>query len=196
MKTALTIAGSDPTGGAGLQADLKVFRAFGVHGTSVISAITAQNTKGVFSISRVDKLFLEKQLNTLLSDIRPHATKLGMLYSKDAVEVLSKKIKKYPLKNLVIDPIIISSTGISLVENETIDALREKLFPSSKIITPNIYEAHVLTGITITDEKAMKDAARILKKMGPEVVVITGGHLDQTAVDLFYDGGVQIIKGA
>jgi hydroxymethylpyrimidine/phosphomethylpyrimidine kinase len=184
MKTALTIAGSDPTGGAGLQADLKVFRAFGVHGLAVVSAVTAQNTLGVESVLPIEKEFFEKQLHILLSDTKPEAVKLGMLYSTWAVELITSVIKEYSLKNLVIDPVTVSSSGRTLVADGTLDAVREKLFPLSKVITPNIYEASVLTG-----------AARILKNMGPEVVVITGGHLEEIALDLYYDGEFHDIEG-
>ena len=174
MKVALTIAGSDPTGGAGLQADLKVFRAFEVHGLSVVSAITAQNTGGVDSVFPVGKDSLEKQLHTLLADIKPDALKTGMLYSKWAAETIAEMLKEYSLKNLVVDPVTISSSGSSLAENGTLDAIRDALFPFSKVITPNIYEASVLTGIMIKDRNDMEDAARVLKDMGPDVVVITG----------------------
>ena len=195
MKTALTIAGSDPTGGAGLQADLKVFNAFNVHGLCVVSAITAQNTEGVDSIFPVDKDSLEKQLRILLSDIKPCALKVGMLYSKWAVEIVAKVFKEYSLGNLVIDPVTVSSSGMSLVDDGTLDSLRDELFSVSKVITPNIYEASVLTGIMIEDKKSMEEAAKILKDMGPEVVVITGGHLEEIAIDLYYDGGFQSIEG-
>jgi hydroxymethylpyrimidine/phosphomethylpyrimidine kinase len=188
VKTALTIAGSDPTGGAGLQADLKVFRTFEVHGLSVVSAITAQNTEGVDYIYPVDKDFLEKQLRILLSDIRPDATKIGMLYSRWAVEIIAEILKEYPLSNLVIDPVTVSSSGMSLVDDGTLDAIKEKLFSFSKMITPNIYEASVLTGIMIKDKNDMENAVRALKDMGPETVVITGGHLEEIALDLYYDG--------
>lgn len=188
MKIALTIAGSDPTGGAGLQADLKVFRAFEVHGLSVVSAITAQNTEGVDSIYPVERDFLEKQLRILLSDIRPDAAKIGMLYSRWAVEIVAEMLKEYPLSNLVIDPVTISSSGVSLVDDGTLDAIREKLFSFSKVITPNIYEASVLTGIMIEDKNDMENVARVLKDMGTEAVVITGGHLEEIAIDLYYDG--------
>ncbi len=195
MKIALTIAGSDPTGGAGLQADLKVFRAFEVHGLSVVSAITAQNTKGVDSIYPVDRDFLEKQLRILLSDIKPDALKIGMLYSGWAVEIVAEMLKEYSLSNLVIDPVTVSSSGTSLADNGTLDAIREKLFPFSKVITPNIYEASVLTGIRIEEKNDIKNAARVLKDMGPEVVVITGGHLEAAAMDLYYGEGFHNIEG-
>ncbi len=195
MKIALTIAGSDPTGGAGLQADLKVFRAFGIHGLSVVSAITAQNTEGVDSVSPVTKDFLEKQLHVLLSDISPNAIKVGMLFSSEAVEVVDDIMKKYALSNLVIDPVTVSSSGASLVENGTLEAIREKLFTLSKAITPNIYEASVLAGIPIEGKKDMERAAKILKVMGPEVIVITGGHLEEIALDLYYDGEFHTVEG-
>jgi hydroxymethylpyrimidine/phosphomethylpyrimidine kinase len=196
VKTALTIAGSDPTGGAGLQADLKVFRAFGVHGLSAVSVITAQNTKGVDSISPVEKRLFQKQLYVLLSDIRPNAIKIGMLYSTWAVEVVAMVVEEFSLNNLIIDPVTVSSSGMSLVENGTLDSLREKLFPLSNIITPNIYEASVLTGITIENREDMQRAAKVLKDMGPKFVVITGGHLEEVALDLFYDGSFHDIEGS
>jgi len=195
MKTALTIAGSDPTGGAGLQADLKVFKALNVHGLCAVSAITAQNTRGVDSIFPIDKYPLEKQLRILLSDIRPDALKIGMFYSRWAVEIIAKVFKEYSLGNLVIDPVTISSSGMSLVDDGALDMLRDELFPFSKVITPNIYEASVLTGIMIKDKNDMEEAARVLKDMGPEVVVITGGHLEEIALDLYYDGGFHYIEG-
>lgn len=195
MKVALTIAGSDPSGGAGLQADLKVFRRFEVHGLSVVSALTAQNTEGVAFVIPVERDFLRRQLHTLLSDIRPDAIKTGMLYSGWAVELVAEVYKKYSLSNLVIDPVTVSSSGMSLIENGTLDALREKLFPLSKVITPNIYEASVLTGLVVEDKEDMEKAAKVLKDMGPEVVVITGGHFEEVALDLFYDGSFHSIEG-
>ena len=195
MKTALTIAGSDPTGGAGLQADLKVFRSFGVHGLSVASVITAQNTAGVDSIFPVEKDALEKQLRVLLSDIKPDALKTGMLYSRWAVDSIADILTEYSLINIVVDPVTVSSSGTSLVEDGTLDSIRERLFPLSKVITPNIYEAAVLTGIMIEDKSGMEEAARAMKKMGPDVVVITGGHLEEMALDLYYDGEFHSLEG-
>jgi hydroxymethylpyrimidine/phosphomethylpyrimidine kinase len=195
MKIALTIAGSDPTGGAGLQADLKVFKAFNVYGLSVVSAITAQSTEGVDFLFPVDEEPFQKQLSVLLRDIKPDALKLGMLYSRRTVEIIGETIKNFSLKNLVIDPVTISSSGMSLVDNGTLDSMRDLLFPFSKVITPNIYEASVLSGIMIGSEEDMKEAAKILKDMGPEVVVITGGHLEEIALDLYYDGEFHAVEG-
>jgi len=196
MKTALTVAGSDPTGGAGLQADLKVFRAFGIHGLSVVSAVTAQNSEGVDAVLPVDRDFIERQLNILLSDIKPHAVKLGMLYKASTVEITAEVFRKYSPDNLVIDPVTVSSSGMSLAEKGTLDKMRDALFPLSKVITPNIHEASVLSGITIENENDMRDAVKKLRKMGPDAVVITGGHLDETATDLYYDGEMHVLEGS
>jgi len=188
MKSALTIAGSDPTGGAGLQSDIKVFRSLGIHGLSVASALTAQNTEGVRSVLPVSADFFSEQLNALLKDIAPDAVKTGMVYSRQLVSLITEGIKRYSLKNLVIDPVTVSSSGRSLVEDGTLSAIREQLFPLAKMITPNIHEASVLTGIAIKDVAQMEEAAKELRKMGPENVVITGGHLEGEALDLYYDG--------
>ncbi len=188
MKTALTIAGSDPTGGAGLQADLKVFNSLGLHGLSVATSLTAQNTVGVESVLRVDAAFVEAQLTTLLNDIRPDALKTGMVYSLNAVAAIVHIVRGFELENLVIDPVTISSSGMQLMEDGALDLLRDQLFPLSKVITPNISEASALSGIPVKDEKSMEQAAILLKKTGPEVVIITGGHLENETLDLIYDG--------
>lgn len=195
MKIAFTVAGSDPTGGAGLQADLKVFKTFNVHGLSVVSAITAQSTAGVDTIFPVDKETFERQISVLLRDIKPDALKLGMIYSKWATGIIGEALKKFALKNFVIDPVTVSSSGASLVDSGTLDSIRDTLFPLSKVITPNIYEASVLSGVMIENRQNMEEAAKILKDMGPEVVVITGGHLEGIALDLYYDGDFYLIKG-
>ena len=188
MKSVLTIAGSDPTGGAGLQADLKVFRALGVHGLSVPAALTAQNTSGVGSLLSVDRDFFLAQIDLLLDDITPDALKTGMLYSEWTVEAVADRIVKHSLANLVIDPVTVSSSGTSLVEEGTLDRIRDLLFPLSEVITPNIYEASVLTGIHVEDENDMEKAARRLKETGPKVVIVTGGHLERLTLDLYFDG--------
>jgi hydroxymethylpyrimidine/phosphomethylpyrimidine kinase len=195
MKAALTIAGSDPTGGAGVQADLKVFRHFGVHGLSALSALTAQNTFRVTATRPIEADFLEEQLNTLLSDIRPQALKTGMLFSPEAVWVVARMVKGFELENLVIDPVIRSSTGAPLIRQEALDVLKSELFPLARVITPNIQEASVLSGVAILSEQDMELAARELMKAGPRAVIITGGHrLPRTApapretVDVLYDG--------
>jgi len=188
LRTALTIAGSDPTGGAGLQADLRTFIALGVYGLSVPSVLTAQNTEGVYGIQEIPTGFFSEQLDILLKDIRPDAFKTGMLYSSDIIKIISEKIEAYSLQNLVIDPVTVSSTGVLLVEESTLDAVKNVLFPLAKVVTPNIYEASVLTGIDIRNDRDIKEAMPKLKGLGPEAVIITGGHMEGKAVDMLFDG--------
>lgn len=188
MKTALTIAGSDPSGGAGLQADLRVFEAFGLHGLSVPSSLTAQNTEGVFETLGVQEGFFKKQLDVLLADIRPDALKTGMLLTPHAVEAAAEAVKRHSLANLVVDPVTVSSSGKALSEEGALDSLRDFLVPISRLVTPNIYEASLLTGIGISGPEDMERAAMELKKMGPEAVIVTGGHLEGLTVDVFWDG--------
>ena len=195
MKTALTIAGSDPTGGAGLQADLRTFKSMGVYGISVPSVLTAQNTNGVFDIYELPPDFFITQIDVLLRDIHPDASKTGMLHSFEIVRITAEKIGQYSLKNIVVDPVTVSSTGVSLIQDGTLEAMKQCLFPLAKVITPNINEASLFTGIDIKDEEDMKRAAARLKEFGPETVIITGGHLvvDSTlregkTIDLFFDG--------
>lgn len=195
MKTALTIAGSDPTGGAGLQADLKVFRSFDVYGLSVVSAITAQNTVGVEAVFPVDRKTLERQLRVLLTDISPDAVKIGMLYSTWSAEIIAELFSEKDTMNIVIDPVTVSSSGTSLVDEGALDLIRTRLFPLARVVTPNIYEASVLTGIMIAEQKGMENAAQSLKSMGPEVIVITGGHFEGQAMDLYFDGTFHVIEG-
>lgn len=194
MKKALTIAGFDPAGGAGLQADLKVFHALGIYGLSVVSSLTAQNTEGVRDIMPVPGGFVKKQLAVLLSDFIPEATKTGMLYSEAHADIVARVIKKYSLKNIVVDPVITSSSGKRLVEKNTPFAIRKKLFPLCTVITPNIHEASVLTGIDIKTRADMEKAAVCLKAFGPENVIITGGHLEDVAMDVLYDGEFHYLR--
>lgn len=188
MKTALTIAGTDPTGGAGVQVDLKVFMSVGVYGVSIPSVLTAQSTRGVCGIHEVPTDFFSKQIDCLLEDFYPDALKTGMIYSPAIVEAIAGKLREYSLNNLVIDPVTVSSTGVSLIKEGTLDAMKELLFPLAKVITPNIYEVSLLTGMEVVEEEEMKDAAVKLKELGPETVIITGGRLQDKAIDLFFDG--------
>ena len=194
MKKALTVAGFDPTGGAGIQADLKVFHALGIFGLSVVSALTAQNTEGVKAVMPVPDIFLKKQLAVLLSDLVPEATKTGMLYSESNVEVVARMIKKYSLKNIVVDPVIMSSSGKKLVEKNTPAAIRKKIVPFCTVITPNIHEASVLSGIDIKNRLDMEKAAVCLKEYGAENVIVTGGHLRGVALDILYDGDFHYLR--
>lgn len=189
MKIVLTIGGSDPTGGAGIQADLKTFKSFGVYGLSAPVSLTAQNTEGVAETFNPPTGFFAKQLDILLRDIRPDALKTGMLGSGDSIKVIGEMISLYGLKNLVVDPVTASSTGFPLSENRALELMREILFPRARVVTPNIYEASLFTGVQIQDEGDMKRAAAKFKGLGPESVIITGGHLEGKAVDLLlYEG--------
>lgn len=195
MKKALTVAGFDPSGGAGLQADLKVFQALGVYGLSAVAALTAQNTQGVSAVQAVASGFLKKQLDVLLSDIVPEAAKIGMLLSSRNVRAVSSIIQKYGLKNVVLDPVFISSSGKRLAEKEVPWNISKRLLPLCRVITPNISEAEALSGIRIDDPVSMRTAAEVLKDLGPEVVIITGGHSEGEPVDLCYDGKFHLLKG-
>lgn len=188
MKTVLSIAGSDPTGGAGLQADLRVFKSLGVHGLSAPSALTVQSTKGVEDIMAVEERFFRRQLDVLLGDIRPDALKTGMLYAGHIIEAVAAAVREHLLKDLVVDPVTVSSTGVALLEEDALEHMKTGLFPLARIITPNIYEASVYTGINVENDLDMERAAKMLREMGSEAVVITGGHFDRQAMDLYYDG--------
>ncbi len=195
MRTALTIAGSDPTGGAGLQADLRVFRAFGVYGFSLPTALTAQNTKAVDDVMPVGGEFFTRQLEVLLSDVTPDALKTGMLYGGDIVRAVASAVRHFRLPNLVIDPVSVSSSGMQLLEEGVLEDIRKELFPLARVVTPNIYEASLLTGIKVETPEEMEEAAAAVRDMGPEVVVVTGGHLDDLALDVYLDStGVHRIE--
>ncbi len=188
QKIALTIAGSDPTGGAGFQADIKTFHALGVYGISIPAALTAQNTKVVTEVKELDPKFFSSQIDTLLIDSHPDAFKTGMLYSAEIIKIVAEKVKIYNLANLVIDPVRASTSGASLMEEGVLEAMKEHLFPIAKVITPNMNEASVLTGLEIENEDDMKKAAIELLQSGPEAVIITGGHLKGKAIDILFDG--------
>jgi hydroxymethylpyrimidine/phosphomethylpyrimidine kinase len=188
MKTALTIAGTDPSSGAGLQADLKTFKALGVYGLSVPSSMTSQNSRGVTDIHSLSSDVFTTQIDTLLDDILPDAVKTGMLYTREIISVTADKIKQYSLKNLVIDPVTLSSTGVPLIRDDAPEYLKKLLLPLAKVATPNIREATAFTGVQIKNEEDMKRAAQKFRELGPESVIITGGHLENNATDLLFDG--------
>jgi hydroxymethylpyrimidine kinase/phosphomethylpyrimidine kinase len=188
VKIALTIAGSDSGGGAGIQADLKTFSALGVFGTSAITSLTAQNTVGVQGIYDISPDFIGLQIDAVAEDIGVDAAKTGMLSSPDIVIKVSEKIKEHKIKKLVVDPVMVAKSGDYLLRSEARDALVKKLLPLAAVITPNTEEAKVLTGISIRNIQDMKKAARKICAMGIKSVVIKGGHLTGRALDLFYDG--------
>lgn len=188
MRKALTIAGSDSGGGAGIQADLKTFSAFGVYGMSVITSVTAQNTLGVDGIFDLPPEFVELQLDSVLRDIGTDAVKTGMLSNASIVEMVTERLRDKELRKSVIDPVMISKSNHFLLQPEAREVLKEKLVPRAFVITPNIPEAQLIAGVEIHDEEGMKKAAKIIHKMGAKNVVVKGGHLAGMAVDILYTG--------
>ncbi|MBS4223721.1 bifunctional hydroxymethylpyrimidine kinase/phosphomethylpyrimidine kinase [Lederbergia citrea] len=188
MKTALTIAGSDSGGGAGIQADLKAFAAQGVYGMSVITAVTAQNTMEVRSVQNIDLSIINDQIEAVFDDIRVDAVKIGMLSSAKTVKVVADSLEKYQPKFIVLDPVMVSKGGHHLLQGEAISALKEKMLPLSTIVTPNIPEAEVLINRSIQTEENMMNACLAIKALGPKTVLLKGGHLSGNPNDLFYDG--------
>ena len=188
MKHCLTIAGSDSCGGAGIQADLKAFSANGVYGMSVITAVTAQNTQGVFDVQDILPSLIANQIKAVMDDIRVDAIKIGMVSRPETIEIIAQTLKKYPLPPLVIDPVMISKSGYDLLQPEAKKALIEILLPMATIITPNLPEAEVIVGYTIDTIELMKKAAIDLHKLGCRYVLVKGGHLANDATDVLYDG--------
>lgn len=196
MKTALTIAGSDSGGGAGIQADLKTFSALGVFGMSAITAITAQNTIEVRSVQLVDVNVIKDQISAVFEDIGADAVKIGMLATPDIIQTVAEGLKNYEPKHIVLDPVMVSKGGHRLLEETAINALKAVLFPLASLVTPNIPEAQVLANMKINNEPDMYEACRIIKELGPNAVLIKGGHLAGDPNDLFYDGeSFQLFKG-
>lgn len=189
IHTVLSVAGSDPSGGAGIQADLKTFTSLNVYGMCVIAALTAQNTLGVRDVLQIPADFIGLQLDAVLTDIPPLAMKTGMLGTAAAVDIVAHKIRKYGVRNLIVDPVMVSSSGTHLLEHAGEDMLKRSLLPLALLLTPNLAEASVLTGIEVRDPQTMEEAARRLHRMGARNVLVKGGHLDGDAVDLFFDGG-------
>lgn len=189
MKRALTIAGSDSGGGAGIQADLKTFGALGVYGASAITAVTAQNTVKVSRIVEIDSAVVAEQIELVLEDIGADAVKTGMLASTPIIEAVAGILGKRRVPNLVIDPVMVSKTKARLLKEDAVDALKSRLLPLASIVTPNIPEAEVLSGMAVADAESMRAAARRIHALGPRRVVIKGGHAEGPyVVDLYFDG--------
>lgn len=186
MKTALTIAGSDSSGGAGIQADLKTMITNGVYAMSAITALTAQNTTGVRAISQVEPDFLQQQMEAVFEDIYPDAVKIGMVSSKKLVQIIADELQKYNAKNIVLDPVMVATSGARLIDEEAIHVLTEKLLPLATLVTPNIPEAEILSGRSIQCEKDMIEAAKEINKRYRCAVLCKGGHAVEDANDLLY----------
>lgn len=191
-KSVLTIAGSDCSGGAGIQADLKTMLANGVYGMSAVTALTAQNTTGVYGIMESTPEFLRNQLECIFQDIFPDAVKIGMVSSALLIEVIADELVKWKAENIVVDPVMVATSGSSLLQDEAKEALESKLLPLAAVITPNIPEAEILSGIQIDSPKKMEEAASILGTRYPGAVLIKGGHDMNDANDLLFWRGKMI----
>ena len=188
MKRVLAIAGSDSGGGAGIQADLKAITLLGGYGMTVITALTAQNTVGVQAIVELPLDFIERQIDSVVSDIGVDAVKTGMLSSSEIVSLVARKIRQYKLKRVVIDPVMVAKSGDPLLKQEARTALREELIPLSLLVTPNLPEAAELCGFDVRDPEMMRQAARRIHEMGARHVLVKGGHLHEESVDILFDG--------
>ena len=189
MKTALTIAGSDSSGGAGIQADIKTMTANGVYAMSAVTALTAQNTTGVYGILESTPEFLASQLDCIFTDIFPDAVKTGMVASTGLIEVIADKLKQYKAKNIVVDPVMVATSGSRLISQEAVDALKELLLPLATVLTPNIPEAEVLSGLTISSPADMEKAAQAIGETYGCAVLCKGGHDLNDANDLLWRDG-------
>jgi hydroxymethylpyrimidine/phosphomethylpyrimidine kinase len=189
MRIALTIAGSDSGGGAGIQADLKTFAAFGVFGTSVITALTAQNTLGVRAVAEVQPAFVRAQLDAISEDFAVASAKTGMLARQPIIEIVATHMRNRRLRNLVVDPVMVAASGDVLLAPEAVAAMCELMLPLAALLTPNLREAEILSGVTITDVLSMHQAARKLVEMGARAVLVKGGRLEgPTSVDVLCHG--------
>ena len=189
MKTALTIAGSDCSGGAGIQADLKTMTMNGVFAMSAITALTAQNTTGVRAIQESSPEFLKQQIDAVFEDIPPDAVKIGMLASSELVRVIAERLRHYGAKNIVLDPVMVATSGSALIKTDAVQTLIEELLPISTLVTPNIPEAQVLSGMTINNKEDMISAARQIGDRHHCAVLLKGGHSINDANDLLYSNG-------
>jgi hydroxymethylpyrimidine/phosphomethylpyrimidine kinase len=189
LPVALTIAGSDSGGGAGIQADLKTFAALGVHGTSALTAITAQNTLGVTDIMELPSALVAAQIEAVMLDIGAQGAKTGMLSSAEIIEVVANAVAHFNIRNLVVDPVMVAKGGARLLRDDAVDALRRRLLPLAAVVTPNLPEAEVLLGRPIRTLDERRQAARDLVALGARAAVVKGGHTDeQQAFDHYFDG--------
>jgi hydroxymethylpyrimidine/phosphomethylpyrimidine kinase len=187
VKYILIIAGSDSSGGAGIQADIRTVSTLGGHPLTAITALTAQNSLGIAAIHKIPAAFLETQIESILEDLSPDAVKLGMLYSAANVRKVAELVKKHALPNVVMDPVLTATTGRALIEPDAVVLLKELLMPLVAVVTPNMEEASLLSGRRVESMSGMEEAARGIKMMGPNVIV-TGGHLKWECVDVLFDG--------
>ncbi len=195
LPRALTIAGSDSGGGAGIQADLETFAARGVHGSSVVTALTAQNTRGVRAVMAVPAAFVRAQLEAVLDDLGADAAKTGMLYDARTVRTVARILGARRVRHLVVDPVIVATSGTRLLRGGALDALKRALLPIAEVVTPNLAEASALVGYAIEDVATMAEAGRDLLRLGARAVVVKGGHLPGDAVDVLVTRGtVRVLR--
>jgi len=187
--TALSIAGSDPSGGAGIQADLKTFAAYRVYGAAVLTALTAQNTRGVRGVQIVPSAFIGAQLDAVLDDLAVHAIKTGMLADDASVRAVAERLARVPAIALVVDPVLVSTSGHALADASTVPALRDALLPLAHLVTPNLAEAEALLAAPVRSRADMQDAARALVALGARAALVKGGHLEGSAYDVLYANG-------
>ena len=188
LPVALTIAGSDSGGGAGIQADLKTFAVLGVHGTSAITAITAQNTTGVTEILELPTSLVREQIRVVVEDMGVQAAKTGMLSSAAIIATVADAVERHQIRNLVVDPVMVAKGGAKLLRDDAVAALRDRLMPLAAVVTPNLPEAEVLLGRSIKSIEERGRAARDLVAMGARAAVVKGGHAEHDVVDVFFDG--------
>jgi hydroxymethylpyrimidine/phosphomethylpyrimidine kinase len=187
--TAMTVAGSDSGGGAGIQADLKTFHQFGVYGMSAITAITAQNTLGVAGVYPLPTEAVVQQMREVLGDIGADAVKTGMLFDADIIQAVAEEIRRFGIGKLVVDPVMVAKGGAKLLLDEAIEALKQHLLPLAEVVTPNVPEAECLSGMSIRTTEDMKEAARVIHAQGARHVFMKGGHMDgEEIVDMLFDG--------
>ncbi len=188
MKKVLTIAGSDSCGGAGIQADLKTFSALGVYGMSVITAVTAQNTQGVFAVQDITRDVIAKQIDAIFEDIVVDGVKIGMVSQVETIEVIADQLRHYAPQTIVVDPVMVSKSGYHLLNPEAEVTLIKELLPLAMMVTPNIPEAEVMTKMSIRTLKQMEEAAKAIYQMGARNVLLKGGHLEDDSTDILFDG--------
>ncbi len=188
MKKVLSIAGSDSSGGAGIQADLKTFSAHGVFGMTVITAVTAQNTQGVFAVQDIDQEVIAKQIEAIFDDIEVDAVKIGMVSQVQTIEIIAKQLRKYAPQTIVVDPVMVSKSGYHLLNQDAQATLIKELLPLAAIVTPNLPEAEVITQRPIKTLKQMEEAAKAIFHLGAKNVLLKGGHLEDDSTDILYDG--------
>jgi hydroxymethylpyrimidine/phosphomethylpyrimidine kinase len=188
VPTALTIAGSDSSGGAGIQADLKTMSAFGVFGTTALTAVTAQNTLGVTESLFLSPDLVARQIDAVIEDIGADAAKTGMLGTAEVIECVAERIDRHGIPNVVVDPVMIATSGAALIEEEAVGALKTALIPRAFLVTPNIPEVETLTGVKVVSLETMEEAARRVYELGASNVLVKAGHMEGDATDILFDG--------